>query len=89
MASSAEPIKAATGPRTNSMKPREWPTKARHVAEDVLAREVTIRELAREAQVALTKGNASLAMIYMMDVRELSLRTTEQLGAALRGEYGE
>lgn len=86
MASSANGI---AGPRTNSAKPREWPTKARHVAEDVLARELTIREKAREAQVALTKGNASLAMIYMMDVRELSLRTTEQLGAALRGEYSE
>lgn len=84
MASSTNP-----SPRTNSMRPREWPTKARHVAEDVLAREVTIRAKAREAQQALVDGKAGVAMILMADVRELSLKTSEQLGAALRGEYGE
>jgi len=30
-----------------------------------------------------------VAMILLGDVRELSLKTTEQLGAALRGEYGK
>jgi len=40
----------------NARLPREWPTKARHVAEDVLAREVTIRAKAREAQQALVDG---------------------------------
>jgi len=73
--------------RTNAMRPREWPTKARHVAEDVLAREVTVRAKAREAQQALVDGKSGVAMILLADVRELSLKTTEQLGAALRGEY--
>jgi len=74
---------------TNATRPREWPTKARSVAEDVLAREATLRTKAREAQAALVAGNPGLAMMLLGDVRELSLRTTEQLGAALRGEYGE
>lgn len=74
---------------TNATRPREWPTKARAVAEDVLAREITLRTKAREAQAALVAGNPGLAMMLLGDVRELSLRTTEQLGAALRGEYGE
>ena len=72
---------------TNAAKPREWPTRARHVAEDVLARETTIRAKAREAQQALVDGMPGVAMILLADVRELSLKTTEQLGAALRGEY--
>jgi hypothetical protein len=75
--------------RGNARQPREWPTKARHVAEDVLAREVTIRAKAREAQQALVGGNMGVAMILLGDVRELSLQTSEQLGAALRGEYLE
>lgn len=75
--------------RTNSMRPREWPTKARGVAEDVLAREVTIREKARQAQQALVDGKAGVAMILMADVRELSLQTSEQLGKALLGEYSK
>lgn len=74
---------------TNATRPREWPTKARSVAEDVLAREATLRTKAREAQAALVAGNPGLAMMLLGDVRELSLRTTEQLGAALRGEYGK
>lgn len=74
---------------TNATRPREWPTKARAVAEDVLAREITLRTKAREAQAALVAGNSGLAMMLLGDVRELSLRNTEQLGAALRGEYGE
>jgi len=74
---------------TNATRPREWPTKARAVAEDVLAREITLRTKAREAQAALVAGNPGLAMMLLGDVRELSLRTTEQLGAALSGEYGE
>jgi len=57
------------------------------VAEDVLAREQALRTRAREAQEAIIKGNAGLAMMLISDVRELSLRSTEQLGAALRGEY--
>ena len=73
----------------NARLPREWPTKARHVAEDVLAREVTIRAKEREAQQALANGEMGVAMILLGDVRELSLKQTEQLGAALRGEYGE
>jgi len=74
---------------TNAPRAREWPTKARGVAEDVLAREATLRGRARDAQEALVAGNAGLAMMLLGDVRELSLRNTEQLGAALRGEYGE
>jgi hypothetical protein len=73
----------------NARLPREWPTKARHAAEDVLAREATIRAKAREAQQALVDGRIGVAMILLGDVRELSLKTTEQLGAALRGEYRE
>ena len=73
----------------NARLPREWPTKARHAAEDVLAREATIRAKAREAQQALVDGRIGVAMILLGDVRELSLKQTEQLGAALRGEYGE
>ena len=73
----------------NARLPREWPTKARHVAEDVQAREATIRAKAREAQLALVEGQMGVAMILLGDIRELSLKTTEQLGAALRGEYGE
>ena len=42
----------------NARLPREWPTKARHVAEDVLAREVTIRAKAREAQQAKLLADA-------------------------------
>jgi hypothetical protein len=79
---------ASSAGRTNAVKPREWPTRARHVAEDVLARETTIRAKAREAQQALVDGKPGVAMILLADVRELSLKTTEQLGAALRGEYG-
>ena len=78
---------ASSAGRTNAAKPREWPTRARHVAEDVLARETTIRAKAREAQQALFDGKPGVAMILLADVRELSLKTTEQLGAALRGEY--
>ena len=74
---------------SNAVRPREWPTKARHVAEDVLARELTLRAKARDAQAALIAGNAGVALMLLGDVRELSLRNTEQLGAALRGEYGE
>lgn len=74
---------------SNAAKPRAWPTKARQTAEDVLAREVTLRAKAREAQAALVAGNHGLALILLADVRELSLGNTEQLGAALRGEYGE
>ena len=74
---------------TNATRPREWPNKARAVAEDVLAREHSLRKAAREAQAALVAGNPGLAMMLLGDVRELSLRNTEQLGAALRGEYGE
>lgn len=80
---------ASSAGRTNAAKPREWPTRARHVAEDVLAREVTMRAKAREAQQALVDGRVGVAMILLGDVRELSLKTSEQLGAALRGEYGE
>ena len=72
---------------SNAARPREWPNKARAVAEDVLARESTLRKRAREAQEAIIKGNAGVAMMLLSDVRELSLRSTEQLGAALRGEY--
>ena len=72
---------------SNATRPREWPTKARGVAEDVLARESTLRARAREAQQALAGGNVGVAMMLLSDVRELSLRNTEQLGAALRGEY--
>lgn len=74
---------------SNATRPREWPNKARAVAEDVLARESTLRARAREAQQALVGGNVGVAMMLLSDVRELSLRNTEQLGAALRGEYGE
>ena len=74
---------------TNAARPREWPNKARAVAEDVLARESSLRKAARDAQAALVAGNPGLAMMLLGDVRELSLRNTEQLGAALRGEYGE
>ncbi len=74
---------------SNAVRPREWPTKARQTAEDVLAREATVRAKAREAQAALVSGNTGVALILLGDVRELSLRNTEQLGAALRGEYGE
>ena len=74
---------------SNATRPREWPNKARAVAEDVLARESTLRARAREAQQALVGGNIGVAMMLLSDVRELSLRNTEQLGAALRGEYGE
>ena len=73
---------------SNAARPREWPTKARAVAEDVLARESALRSRAREAQAAMLAGNAGLAVVLLGDVRELSLRNTEQLGAALRGEYG-
>jgi hypothetical protein len=75
--------------RTNAPRAREWPNKARGVAEDVLAREITIRAKAREAQQAIINGNAHMAMILLGDIREISLRTSEQLGGALRGEYGE
>lgn len=74
---------------SNAKRPREWPNKARGVVEDVLAREVTAREKLRAAQMAVIGGNASLAVVLLADVRELSLRNTEQLGAALRGEYEE
>lgn len=73
---------------SNAVRPREWPTKARGAAEDVLAREAALRAKAREAQAAMLAGNAGLAVVLLGDVRELSLRNTEQLGAALRGEYG-
>lgn len=72
---------------SNAKAAREWPNKARSVAEDVLARETVVRKTAREAQAALVAGNPGLAMMLLGDVRELSLRNTEQLGAALRGEY--
>jgi len=72
---------------SNAVRPREWPNKARAVAEDVLAREQALRARAREAQEAIIKGNTGVAMMLLSDVRELSLRSTEQLGAALRGEY--
>lgn len=71
----------------NAKTPREWPTRARQTTEDVLAREITLRARTREAMAALLDGNSGLALLLMGDVRELSLRTTEQLGAALRGEY--
>lgn len=72
---------------TNAARPREWPNKARGVVEDVLAREAAIRARARAAQEAVIDGNANLAIVLLADVRELSARSTEQLGAALRGEY--
>jgi 2-oxo-4-hydroxy-4-carboxy--5-ureidoimidazoline (OHCU) decarboxylase len=72
---------------SNAIRPREWPTKARGVAEDVMALQVTLRERMRAAQLALVNGNPNLAMVFMADARELSLRSTEKMGAALRGEY--
>ena len=74
---------------TNAAKPREWPTKARWVAEDVLAREVSVRAKARAAQEAIIAGNAHVAVILLADIREMSLAISEELGKALRGEYGE
>jgi hypothetical protein len=57
------------------------------IATDVLAREHALRRAAREAQAALVAGNPGLAMMLLGDVREMSLRSTEQLGAA-RGVWG-
>ena len=43
----------------------------------------------RAAQEAVIAGNGHVAVILLADIRELSLMITEELGKALRGEYGE
>lgn len=75
--------------QTNAAKPREWPTKARRVGEDILAREATLREMIRGAQEAAIAGNDNATIVLLARATDLSWRTTQQLGAALMGKYEE
>ena len=71
----------------NPKTPQRWPTKAAEAADDVQAYLVSIKDIARQIQMAAKQGDTGTALILAGDVREKALLAEHVLKDARRGEY--
>ena len=71
----------------NAKKPQPWPYKASAAADEIQAYLLSIRDIARQIQMAAKQGDNGNALILAGDIREKALAAEHVLKGARRGEY--